>query len=86
VADPSPLKGGLLFVVGGSWEDPQLGQSQEAPCYRDKQMLHVQEDGGVCGPFLLHCDVASAISYSLFNCFGLSWVMRRRVINLLACW
>jgi hypothetical protein len=50
VADPSPLKGSLLFVVGGSWEDPQLGQSQEASCYHDKQMLHVQEDGGVCGP------------------------------------
>jgi hypothetical protein len=50
VVDPSPLNGGLLFVVGGSWEDPHLGQSQETPCYRDKQMLHVQEDKGVCGP------------------------------------
>jgi hypothetical protein len=35
---------------------------------------------------LLHCDVAFALWYSLFNRFGLSWVMSRRVIDLLACW
>jgi hypothetical protein len=35
---------------------------------------------------LLHCDVASALWYSLFGLFGLSWVMPRRVIDLLACW
>jgi hypothetical protein len=49
VVDPSPLKGGLLFVVGCSWKDLHIRQSQEAPCYRDKQMLHVQEDKGVRG-------------------------------------
>jgi hypothetical protein len=35
------LKGGPFYVVGGSWKNPHLGQSQEAPRYRDKQMLHM---------------------------------------------
>jgi len=35
---------------------------------------------------LLHCDVTSALWYSLFNRFGLSWVMPQRVIDLLSCW
>jgi hypothetical protein len=33
---------------------------------------------------LLHCDVASALCSALFNRFGMSWVMPRCVINLLA--
>jgi len=33
---------------------------------------------------LLHCDVVYALWYSLFSRFGLSWVMPRRVIDLLA--
>jgi hypothetical protein len=35
---------------------------------------------------LLHCDVAFALWYSLFNHFGLSSIMPQRVIDLLACW
>jgi hypothetical protein len=35
---------------------------------------------------LLHCVVAFALWYSLFNLFGLSWVIPQRVMNLLACW
>jgi hypothetical protein len=35
---------------------------------------------------LLHCDVASALWSSLFNRFGMSWVMPKQVIDLLACW
>jgi hypothetical protein len=35
---------------------------------------------------LLHCDVVSVVWNSLFSCFGVSWVMPRRVIDLLACW
>jgi hypothetical protein len=35
---------------------------------------------------LLHCDVASILWSSLFSRFGMSWVMPRRVIDLLACW
>jgi len=35
---------------------------------------------------LLHCDVASVLWNSLLSRFGMSWVMPRRVINLLACW
>jgi hypothetical protein len=34
---------------------------------------------------LLHCDVASVLWNSLFSRFGMSWVMPRRVIGLLAC-
>jgi hypothetical protein len=34
---------------------------------------------------LLHCDVASILWSSLFSHFGMSWVMPRRVIDLLAC-
>jgi len=32
---------------------------------------------------LLHCDVTSALSSTLFKRFGMSWVMPRRVIDLL---
>jgi hypothetical protein len=35
---------------------------------------------------LLHYDVASVLWYSLFSRFGMSWVMPRQVIDLLACW
>jgi len=35
---------------------------------------------------LLHCDVASTLWSSLFNHFGMSWVMPIRVIDLFACW
>jgi hypothetical protein len=34
---------------------------------------------------LLHCDVASVVWNSLFSRFGVSWVMPRQVIDLLAC-
>jgi len=37
----SSFKGGLFYMLGSSWTDPHLGQSHEAPRYRDKQMLHV---------------------------------------------
>jgi hypothetical protein len=36
--------------------------------------------------FFFHCDAASALWSSLFNHFGLSWAMSRRVIGLLASW
>jgi hypothetical protein len=35
---------------------------------------------------LLHCDVAYALWTNIFNRFGMSWVMPRRVIDLFACW
>jgi hypothetical protein len=34
----------------------------------------------------LHCDVTSALWNNIFTCFGMSWVMPRRVIDLFACW
>jgi hypothetical protein len=35
---------------------------------------------------LLHCDVAYALWTDIFNHFGMSWAMSRRVIDLFACW
>jgi hypothetical protein len=35
---------------------------------------------------LLHCEVAYALWSAFFGRFGLSWVMPRRVFDLLACW
>jgi hypothetical protein len=35
---------------------------------------------------LLHCDVAYALWTNIFNCFGMSWVMPIRVIDLFTCW
>jgi hypothetical protein len=35
---------------------------------------------------LLHCEVAFALWSAFFGRFGLSWVMPRRVFDLLACW
>jgi hypothetical protein len=35
---------------------------------------------------LLHWDVSSVLWNSLFSRFGMSWVIPRRVIDLLACW
>ena len=35
---------------------------------------------------LLHCEVASALWYAIFSCFGMAWVMPRWIVDLLACW
>jgi hypothetical protein len=35
---------------------------------------------------LLHYEVACALWNAFFNCFRLSWVMPRRVVDLYACW
>jgi len=35
---------------------------------------------------LLHCEVACAIRNVFFKCFGLSWVMPRRVVDLFVYW
>jgi hypothetical protein len=83
VADPSPLNGGLLFMVDGSWKDHHIGQSQETPYYRDQQMLHVQEDGGVRGPSPSPFRCGFCLVVLSFQSF---WVMPGRVIDLLACW
>jgi hypothetical protein len=49
-------------------------------CYMCKKI------GEFVDHLLLHCDVTSALWSSLFNRFGMSWVMPRWVIDLLACW
>jgi hypothetical protein len=45
-----------------------------------------KRDGESVDHLLLHCDVASALWSVLFNHFGMSWVISRRVIDLFACW
>jgi hypothetical protein len=35
---------------------------------------------------LIHWDVAYALWSAISTCFGLSWVMPRRVLDLFACW
>jgi hypothetical protein len=35
---------------------------------------------------LFHCEVACAIWNVIFNRFGLSWVVPKRVVDLYACW
>jgi hypothetical protein len=34
----------------------------------------------------LHCDVSYAMWSAIFSCFGLSWVMPLKVLDLFACW
>jgi hypothetical protein len=45
-----------------------------------------KRDGESVDHILLHCDVASALWNNIFSRFGISWVMPRRVIDLLAGW
>jgi hypothetical protein len=35
---------------------------------------------------LFHCEVARALWSVLFTLFDVTWVMHRRVADLLACW
>jgi hypothetical protein len=34
---------------------------------------------------LHHCEVTSALWNAIFSCFGLSWVMPNRMVDLFAC-
>jgi hypothetical protein len=43
-----------------------------------------KKTGEFMNHLLLHCDVGFALWSSLFSCFGMSWVMPRRVIYLFA--
>jgi hypothetical protein len=45
-----------------------------------------KRDGEYVDHLLLHCDMTYALWTNIFNCFGMSWVMPRRVIDLFACW
>jgi hypothetical protein len=44
-------------------------------------MLHVQNEWGVGGYLLLHCEVARALWNAIFSRFSLSWVMPLRVVK-----
>jgi hypothetical protein len=44
-----------------------------------------KRDGESMNHLLLHYDVAYALWTNIFNRFGMSWVMPRRVIDLFAC-
>jgi hypothetical protein len=45
-----------------------------------------KRNGESADNLLLYCDVAYAIWIAFFNCFGLSCVIPRRVVDLYACW
>jgi hypothetical protein len=45
-----------------------------------------KRDGESVDHILLHCDVASALWNNIFSHFSISWVMPRRVLDLVACW
>jgi hypothetical protein len=45
-----------------------------------------KRDGESLNHILPHCDVASALWNNIFSRFGISWVMPRRVLDLVACW
>jgi len=45
-----------------------------------------KRDGESVDHILLHCDVASALWNNIFSRFGISWVMPKSVLDLVACW
>ena len=45
-----------------------------------------KRNGESVNHLLLHCEVVGALSDVLFNCFGLSWVMPRQIVDLYVCW
>jgi hypothetical protein len=45
-----------------------------------------KRDGESVDHVLLHCDVAFALWNNIFSRFGISWVMPRSVLDLVACW
>ena len=45
-----------------------------------------KEDGENIDHLFLHCTVARELWSSVFILFGVSWVMPRRVVDLLTCW
>jgi hypothetical protein len=45
-----------------------------------------KRDGESMDHILQHCDVASAMWNNIFSRFGISWVMPRSVLDLVACW
>ncbi len=45
-----------------------------------------RSDGESVNHLLLHCSVAQELWNMILNMFGVSWVMPRDVVDLLACW
>jgi hypothetical protein len=45
-----------------------------------------KRDGESVDHILLHCNLASALWNNIFSRFGISWVMPRSVLDLVACW
>jgi hypothetical protein len=43
-----------------------------------------KSDGETVDHLFLHCEVARALLYAIFSCFGLNWVMPKRVVDLFA--
>ena len=43
-------------------------------------------DGESVDPLLTHCPIASDLWYMILVLFGVSWVMPKSIVELLACW
>jgi hypothetical protein len=86
VADPSPFKTAFFSwsaALGKIFTLDNLRKRHDIVINRCSMCKKTEES---VDHLFFHCDVAFALWYSLFSRFGLSWVMPRRVIDLLACW
>jgi hypothetical protein len=69
-----------------------LGRILTADNLRQRNIILVdwcclcKEDGENIDNLFLHCTVARELWNSVFILFGMSWVMPRRVVDLLTCW
>jgi hypothetical protein len=73
-------------VDSNVWENFDDGQFVKAKCYDGGVVLFMQEEWGIIDHLLLHCEVARDLWSSIYNLFGVVWVIPRRVINLLNSW
>jgi predicted GTPase len=75
MADPNPLKGGLLLVVVALGKILTLNNLRKPHIIVINKCCICKKKEESVDHLLLHCDVASALWYSLVSRFGLSWVM-----------
>jgi hypothetical protein len=70
-------------MVRCSWQDPYLDNLRKQHVIVINRCFMCKKTREFVDHLLLHYDVASALWGTLFNRFRMSWVMPRRVIDLL---
>jgi hypothetical protein len=86
LASQGSSAGGVLCVTA------TLGKILTMDNLRKRHIMVVEwcclckKSGESIDHLLLHCEVASELWSSIFNLFGVVWVMPRRVIDLLNSW